>query len=173
VARGDIEVVQVLETGEDVRSGDTSAFFLFDGSPSGVREFPAWANAHDQALDELCDLVGTLPPALLEAEIEGGRSLRDMAIHAAEAERWHAAQLVPSVPAGKGGTEIVRQLRDAHTVLQQVVCDVPVNLRVRRPTSKLHESEEWSVRKVMRRSIWHLRYHTWEMRRAISGAWLG
>ena len=56
--------------------------------------------------------------------------------------------------------------------MQQVVCDVPPALRVKRASSALHEFEEWSVRKVMRRSIWHLRYHTWELRRAIGGIWL-
>lgn len=170
-----VEVVQSADTGEDLRNGDTSAFFLHDGEPLSAKEFPMWANPHDRALDELRDLALALPAALQSHRLDAdGRTLLGTVQHAAATERFYAAQLRP----GAGGTGRVgedpslRELQDAHLNLQQVVCDVPQDLRVRRETSSLHPVEEWTVRKVMRRSIWHLRYHTWELRRAIGGIWL-
>jgi len=175
IAAAQVEVVQSLETGEDLRNGDTSAFFLHDGELLGAKEFPMWANPHDRALDELRDFALALPAALQSHRLDAdGRTLLGTVQHAAATERFYAAQLRP----GAGGTGRVgedpslRELQDAHLNLQQVVCDVPQDLRVRRETSSLHPVEEWTVRKVMRRSIWHLRYHTWELRRAIGGIWL-
>jgi hypothetical protein len=105
---------------------------------------------------------------------DAGRSLLSVLQHVASSESWYAEQLkTGSGFKVKGNLDsLTRDLRDAHTILQQVVCDVPQSLRVRRETSAIHGGEDWSVRKVMRRSIWHIRYHTWELRRALSGLWL-
>ncbi len=46
----------------------------------------------------------------------------------------------------------------------------PTCVRARRRRSSL---TEWSVRKVMRRSIWHLRLHTAEARSTLGSIWLG
>lgn len=168
-------IVQTVDTGDDLRGGDSSAFFLHDAEPPGPKEFPLWANPHDRALDELRDLALSLPAALQDHRLDSqGRTLIGVVQHCTATERFYARQLREgAVPQPKGGPDpSLRELQDAHMWLQQVLCDVPSDLRVKRPSSALHEFEEWSVRKVMRRSIWHLRYHTWELRRAIGGIWL-
>ena len=76
-----LTVAQVLETGEDVRSGDGSAFFLHDAEPANAREFPTWANAHDLALDEFQNLAQSLPGGLLDHGLEGDPQL-EMALEA-------------------------------------------------------------------------------------------
>ena len=134
-----------------------------------------WANAHDLALDELRDLSLSVPAAVMDHPLASGdRTIRSVAVHAAATERWYAATLT-----GKDGRrgdgkapDPLRELQDAHRYLQEAVCDVPPSLRVKRDTSPRHPLEEWSVRKTMRRSVWHLRYHTAELRRAMSGLWL-
>ncbi len=175
VEPSEIDVVQTVETDEDLRNGDTSAFFVHDGEPANGREFPLWANPHDRALDELRDVTLSMPAALQDHRLDPeGRTLLGIVQHTAATERFYADQLRP----GSGGVTkhgddpSLRELQDAHMTLQQVLCDVPPELRTRRETSALHPFEEWSVRKVMRRSIWHLRYHTWELRKAIGGIWL-
>ncbi len=175
LAGDSIDVVQTTTTGLDLASGDGAAFFLHDIEPPSGREFPQWANAHDLAADEIRALALSLPGGLADAPVYGQtRTMTDVIIHAAAAERWYANQLTPGLSAErKPGLEgALRLLAEAHAALQQVVCDVPPALRVRRDTSSLHGPEDWSVRKVMRRSIQHLRYHTWELRRSLSGIWL-
>ena len=170
-----LEIVQTVDTGDDLRGGDSTAFFVHDAEPPGPKEFPLWANPHDRALDELRDLALSLPAALQDHRLDAqGRTLIGVVQHCAATERFYAGQLREGgMPAPRGGPDpSLRELQDAHMWMQQVVCDVPPALRVKRASSALHEFEEWSVRKVMRRSIWHLRYHTWELRRAIGGIWL-
>ncbi|MEO6396986.1 MAG: DinB family protein [Tepidiformaceae bacterium] len=169
------EVVQTVDTGDDLRGGDTTAFFLHDAEPPGPKEFPLWANPHDRALDELRDLALSLPRELQDLRLDAeGRTLIGVVQHCAATERFYANQLGEgSARQPKDGPDpSFRELQEAHMWLQQVLCDVPAALRIKRPSSALHEFEEWSVRKVMRRSIWHLRYHTWELRRSIGGIWL-
>lgn len=169
-----LTIAQVFDAGADLRSGDGGAFFLNDGEPASPREFPAWASAHDLASDDLREVLQTLPQRLLEHELDvKGRTIASLAAHAAATERWFAMQLIGKDPPRDERADRLRDLRDAHHTLQEAICGVPPALRVRRDTSPLQAFEEWSVRKVMRRSICHLRYHTWEIRRAISGLWLG
>lgn len=171
-----IEVVQSVTTGRDLASGDGAAFFLHDLEPPGGKEFPQWANAHDLAMDEIRALALTLPGGLLEGHLDGQeRTMLDVIVHAAASERWYARQLAAvSTSDPKPGIDgALRLLGETHALLQQVVCDVAPTTRSRRDVSGPGGGpEDWSVRKVMRRSIQHLRYHTWELRRDLSGIWL-
>ncbi len=168
-----VQIVQTVDSGSDLRGGDTTAFFVRDAEAASPREFPLWANPHDRALDEFRELALSIPPALLDHRLDlEGRTPLGILEHVTGAERYFARQLRPEAAAGGRPHETpVRDLQDAHMWLQQVVCDVPASLRVRREEAGANP-EEWSVRKVMRRSIWHLRYHTWELRRAIGSIWL-
>jgi hypothetical protein len=170
VDQGSVTVAQSLQTMANVAAGDTTAFFLHDGEPANPKEFPRWANAHDQALDELSKLAISLPPLLWDQRLADGRRLGDIVNHAARTEMFFGAQLKPG-----GGPTLQpgpRSLNDAHAWLQQVVCDVDPRPHFRREHISGQGTEDWSVRKVMRRSIWHLRLHTAEIRRVIGGIWL-
>jgi hypothetical protein len=175
VDESQIVVSQTLETGAQLDAGDTTAFFLHDGEAAQPKEFPLWANAHDLALDELRQTVTTLPPAFGEHRLyTAGRTLTEFIEHAVVTERFFAGQLQPgsASPHGRPG-QAIRDLQDAHTLLQQVVCGVPSGLITSGQDPSRPLGEHWSVRKVMRRSIWHLRYHTWELRRSVGAIWLG
>jgi hypothetical protein len=170
-----LEIVQRVDTGENVRVGEGSSFFTYDAEPPSSREFPLWANAHDLALDELSTLSQTMPPALLADKLDDeGRSILSILQHVAMSESWYSNQLRPG--SGRKVSDrpeaAIQDLRDCHTILQQVVCDVAPAMRVRRDTSAVNSGEDWSVRKIMRRSLWHIRYHTWELRRSLSRIWL-
>jgi DinB superfamily len=175
VEASQIEVVQGLDSGAHLERGETSAFFGFDAEPPKPREFPAWANPHDRAVDELRDFALALPASLQHHRLdEEGRTVFETLHHVTETERDLGLTLRhrTNPPALKPEDASLRDLLEAHTWLQQVVCDVPADLRTRRETSEGGRPEEWSVRKVMRHSIWHLRYHTWELRKAIAGLWV-
>ncbi len=170
-----IDLIQVVTTGLDVRSGMTSAFFGHDMEPPANSEFPQWANAHDLAVDEIRALARTLPAGLLGLPFgEGGRTPLEIVRHAAATELWYANQLAANhvATAGPGLDGTLRSLSDAHLRLQQVVCDVPSSIRVRTESQGDRPAEDWSVRKVMRSSIWHLRYHVAEIRGALNTIWL-
>lgn len=171
----DLQVVQVVDTGANVRSGETAAFFIHDREAPGPREFPLWANPHDLALDELRDAALSLPAALGDELVDSrGQSLLRVVEHCAATERFYAEQLrfTPSPPASRTLGRPARDLQDAHAWLQQVVCAVPPDLSVKQPAGSAGRTQEWSARRVMRQSICHLRYHTWDLRRAVSGIWL-
>jgi len=177
VEAGQIVVAQSLATDEDLRAGATSAFFVHDGEPPAPNEFPLWATPHDRALDELRELVLAFPPGMHGHRLdEAGRTVLEIVEHAAAAERFFASRLRPEPvksPKQAAQDRGFRDLQDAHVLLQQVVCDVPGMTRLSLPSDWPGRAETWSVRKVMRRSIWHLRYHTWELRRAVGSIWLG
>ena len=89
-----VQVMQTLDTGADLSVGVTTAFFVHDGEAPQPKEFPLWANAHDLALDELRDVVLSLPPAFGEHRLyTAGRTLTDFVEHAAATERFFAEQL--------------------------------------------------------------------------------
>lgn len=162
-----VTTVQVLETGADVANGESAAFFLHDAHPANSHEFPGWANAHDQALDQFRELVLSQPEQTLRA-LGAGDGQEAILGRVARHQLWLAAHLrksrLPELHAGSRG------LNEAHAWLQQVVCDVDPALRVR-DESPAGRAEEWSVRKVMRRSIWSLRYEQALLRRRLSGIW--
>ncbi len=171
-----LEIVQATNTGDAVRFGESSAFFLFDAQPVTPREFPGWANAHDLAHDDLQQVALSMPPQVLAERLDGsGRTMLNALAHAAAVESLFGAALDPSRPPllPREGPRVLEDLREAHLKLQETVCGVPPGLRTHRQAHPGAAAEEWSVRKVMRRSIWHLRYHTWELRRAMSSIWLG
>jgi len=175
VEPGAVQLVETVHAPVPLGTGETEAFFHHDSLAAGGREFPAWANAHDRALDEFRDLALSLPPALLANALGGsGRTPSQVIEHAATAEQWFAGRL--SAQPAEVRVKLdprMHFLEDAHRHLQQVVCDVPPATLQRHPASQADLLEEWSVRKVMRRSTWHLRYHTAELRRAIGSFWLG
>lgn len=172
IALEHLETAQLLESGANVGIGETTAFFLFDAEPASQREYPVWADAHDLAHDELRKLVQTLPPALLEPGLSTtGRTVRELVEHCAASELQFARTLVPATKMTFSG-DLLKDLQHAHVALQGVVCDVaPAHVAESLGTDG--HMERWSPRKVMRRSVWHLRYHTWEIRRMVGSLWLG
>ncbi len=173
---GQVVVAESVSSDADLRAGDTVAFFPHDAEPPRPNEFPLWATPHDTALDELRELAKSIPPAMQDHRLDSsGRTVLQEIEHVAETERFYASRLRPAEarpPRAAGRDPGFRDLQDAHVSLQQVVCDVAPGTRSSLPSEPAGQVELWSVRKVMRRSIWHLRYHTWELRRAIGSIWL-
>ncbi|MEO8540340.1 MAG: DinB family protein [bacterium] len=176
IDRSQFELVQSVVTEAQPSLGESTAFFMHDAEPVNPREFPVWANAHDRAVDELKDLVGSLPASLGAMRLDSeGRSLIEAVHHVAETERDLARVLKPThAPPSASGREepLLRELLDAHIWLQQTVCDVRPDARFRQELHGGGAYEEFSVRKVMRRSIWHVRHHTWDIRKTLSGLWI-
>lgn len=171
----DIEVVQVVDFGADVASGESRGFFIHDAEPASQRDFPPWANPHDLAFDELRDLLNATPAGMRNIRVgPRGETLPEVVAHCATEEALYAGHLRRSTSTREvaADSSAIAALLEHHSLLQQVVCDVPLDVRTRQAGAAGQAPEEWSVRKVMRRSIWHLRYHTWEIRRAIAGIWL-
>lgn len=163
-----VSITQLLETGADLSQGETTAFFLHDGQPVRGNEFPAWANAHDLALDQFRELVGSLPASAI-GRGPGQASLATIQDRATNFELLVATSLGGRPKAVRPGGQ---GLNDAHTWLQQVICDAPPDVRLRRPVEGHVAEEEWSVRKAMRRSIWHLRYQSALVRAEVNRIWL-
>lgn len=170
---GAIKVVESTRTAARVANGSSGAFFGWDGMPPSPREFPTWANAHDLAIDEFRVLVSSMPQHLAESLVikRNGRKVVDLVAHLCDNDRRLTLALDPGHRVPNGELRTMKELQEAHRILQEVVCGAPA-ARITGTGSPDNNDDRWSVRKVMRRSIWHLRYHTAEVRDALSGIWL-
>lgn len=177
--REQVVISESVASDADLRAGESHAFFPHDGLPATQDEFPLWAAPHDRAFDELRDVARSLPGDFQEHRFcPSRRTIREELLSAAATEHFLATRLSaqnrphPPTPP-PAADEIFRVLQQAHAGLQEVVCDAAPAARRSLPDDATGEVEIWSVRKVMRRSIWHLRLSTWEIRRAVGTLWLG
>jgi hypothetical protein len=162
---GALTVVEQLSTAANVLDGESYASFAVEDQEPAPREFAQWAHLHDQALDELTKLLVDLPQELSETAI-CGRAPREAGEAAARREAM-LGELLSGLRYNGHPGDLRQQLADSHRWLQQTVCAVPA------ATVARNGQESWSVRKVMRRSVWHLRYAVAELHAQLSVLWLG
>lgn len=174
---GQVSIAESVASSANLGKGESHAFFPHDGEPPRPDEFPLWATPHDRAFDELREVARSIPARLQDSPLTGsGQTIRESLRRAAETERFLASRLSSQAQPPREvdrDDDIFRALQAAHVRLQEVVCDVAPATRCSLADGATGELETWSVRKVMRRSIWHLRYRTWEIRRAVGAIWLG
>ncbi|GAB4308531.1 MAG: hypothetical protein Kow0097_09140 [Candidatus Bipolaricaulota bacterium] len=179
-----IEVVaEVRDPGCPVRKGDTRALFAWDCSAPTGEEFERdlrWMAYHRQTL---LSLVEGLPPAALDAGEEGpdihdlrAPSVRRVLRHIAGAEYWYLTRIPTQVQlpgeeprdvfallsAVRAAAEPV--LRELFATASEKVVDVPER------TWSGAFTEGWTLRKVLRRALWHEAFHIEEIRRRLEGS---
>jgi hypothetical protein len=159
-APSDLKLLAAQTVTGDLRDG-TFAFFPHDGEPATVHEFPGWANAHDLALDEFCDVVARLPDTFI---LNGGQTMLTLVAEATHGARVMAEGLGQRIQVG--GDPAVKTLREAHRRLQECVCAVDPSVVLET------EHDRWSVRRIMRVSTWSLRRQTWRARRDLARLWV-
>jgi uncharacterized damage-inducible protein DinB/predicted RNase H-like HicB family nuclease len=119
--------------------------------------------------EDLLALVRGLPPAALDADPFANRwTVRAILTHVARTQLWYATHLdATPAPVGSGPVG-----GDPIQLLQQVHSAVVARLRnasdEQRTTVFEHAGERWSLRKVLRRSVWHLRDHTAHLQQTLA-----
>ncbi|HEU5367153.1 MAG TPA: DinB family protein, partial [Ktedonobacterales bacterium] len=116
----------------------------------------------DWQRQDLLGQIGALPDAALDwgpGDAANGQTIRQLLDHIAQAEVWYMGRLDETPPridvsALPGPTlERLQRVRQAVTVR---VKSYPKELRGKVFT---HRGEQWTLRKALRRAVWHERDH--------------
>ena len=164
----DIAATLATKVVEEYRNYETldghwvNAFFEYDRRPLGSAETDDIRWLLSCTRSDLMSTVQRIPVALLDRQIDGERfsTLRGVLKHVALAERWYFDKVGLAVPKEELGTDVLRMLevirRNSIMQLPRLTDD---------PTVREVHGELWSARKIIRRTLWHERVHTWHLQR--------
>lgn len=187
--RWDRNALEVAEEVRDetcpVRRGDTRALFAWDHVAPTAEEFERdlrWMAHHRRTL---LTLVESLPPDVLDRgdPEETGKGIHDLRApsicrilrHIAGAEYWYLtriptqAQLPADEP--RDVSTALSAVRDAAgPVLRELFAIAPAKVvNVPETTWSGTFTEGWTLRKTLRRALWHEAFHIEEIRRHLEG----
>lgn len=167
LASGPVRVVERVQ-GDEV-------LFSSDRAPASVEEIRETAWLLEQTRSELLHVVAGLSPACLDwsppyrafPSWASWRTVRQVVEHVALTEVGYYLPCVGHHPEvdrpGPGDWEALLE-RTRHETLRFLAGLEGVRDRVRFRT---HGGEEWTLRKVLRRLVWHERLHTKSIRRIV------
>ncbi len=152
------EVFQITYDGDY----EINSFFAPDAEPATDEDIE-WALALlSWQHEDLLARVGALPGEALDwkpMDAPDARSIREALDHLAQAEVWYMGRLDETPPeiivANIPGTTLERLQRVRQAAIMRVK-SYPKELRGRVFT---HHGEQWTLRKALRRAVWHERDH--------------
>ena len=158
------------ETFRTVMVGDyeVGAFFTPDAEPVDDEELDWGLALLGWAHEDLMSLACGAPDAVLDAPpTAGGRTLRQALDHVAQTQLWYVSCLdtfpVPTAISQLPGATVER-LDRVHAACVDRLRAATDEQRTR--VIERH-GERWSMRKVLRRSVWHVRDHTAQIQQAL------
>jgi len=161
-------VFEVKETFEIAYEGDyeINSFFAPDAEAASGEDIE-WALALlGWQREDILERVKGLSDEALDwklADMPGSMSIRQALEHVAQAEVWYLGRLDETPPrivvADLPGSTLERLQRVRQAAIQRVQT-YPKELRGKVFT---HQGERWSLRKVLRRAVWHERDHLQQM----------
>lgn len=151
--------VEVVRSREDKRQGRTSAFFQADAESVSTETLDRCLRLLNWSRQDLLQILEPLP---LQALALGhlGRSdwtIKTILQHIAGAERWYLTKLwprLPELPRSRTPQERLERVRALALELLTAAPSAERSIVVRVP-----DGERWSLRKVLRRMLYHERYH--------------
>jgi predicted RNase H-like HicB family nuclease/uncharacterized damage-inducible protein DinB len=156
---------QMLATHPTER-GEARVFFEPDGVPVDDEDMDWGTALIEWATDDLAALASRIPPIALDAALpSGGWTIRQALLHAAGAQLWFIGRLQETpgrISPEQLGSEPIAALRQTSATLIRSLRGADVATRI---VSREHGGERWSLRKVLRRSVEHLREHTSQLTR--------
>jgi predicted RNase H-like HicB family nuclease len=140
---------------------EVNAFFTPDMQAVDEEELDWGLALLGWAHEDLIELVGRLSAAALDAAPPGGGwSTHQILDHVAQTQLWYVTRIdaspVPVALAQLSG-ETVERLDRVH---QACVARLRGASEAQRTSVLVHQGERWSLRKVLRRSVWHACDHT-------------
>lgn len=165
--RGPFQLVarQALATTPTER-GEAHVFFEPDAAPVDDEDMDWGTALLEWAAEDLSALAARIPLAALDAPLPtGGWTIRQTLQHVAGAQLWFMSRLDETpgrlTPDQMGADPVMDvRLKTATLVRQLRAAD-----DTRRTVVREHAGERWSLRKVLRRSVEHLRDHTEQVQR--------
>ena len=179
------EVTEKVSEPCPVRRGDTRALFSWDRQPPTEEEFERDLGWMGHNRGTLLSLVQNLPAEVLlrETAEDACREIHDalspclrrILRHVAGAEYWYLSRIAGDdwLPWEETadvfqGLELVRDA--AVPALRKLFATAPDRVAERsQSTWSGTFSENWTLRKVLRRALWHEQFHIEEIRRHLEG----
>lgn len=167
-----IEVTERVPATGEPRQCDSEGCFAFDRraySDAEVRRTRALLRASRR---DLLDLVAGLEARTLDRRLVADRrTVREVLDHVAVAEHWYLTRVeVPvDVPDGWDGypDETFERLAETRADVVRALRSLPDVPRARRTRSWVVDGERWSLRKLLRRLVWHERLHARQLERLV------
>lgn len=160
-----LTVRQVLATTPTER-GEARVFFEPDAIPVDDEDMDWGTALIGWAAEDLAELATRIPVAALDAGLPmGGWTIRQTLLHAAGAQLWFFGRLQEApgrISPDQLGTEPVAALRQTTAALVRSLRSAD---GATRSVISEHGGERWSLRKVIRRSVEHVRQHTRQLAR--------
>lgn len=157
------------ETVPSAASG-AGAFFAPDAQPVDDEDLDWGLALLAWAYDDLLAMSASLPPAALDTPpTDGGWTLRQVLLHVARGQLWYLSHLAADptpLPPPQLGSDPLAEVRQARTV---AVAQMRNASDAMRSAVREHSGERWSLRKVLRQSVWHVRDHTAQLARMLAG----
>lgn len=147
---------------------EVRAFFTPDAQPVDDEELDWGLALLNWAVEDLVALLRGQPESALDrVPATGGWSIRKVLEHLTNEQFWYVTRLdgAPTAPpiAANAGASLAQ--------LQQVVASCAARLRKASDAERVavneFQGERWSLRKIVRRSVWHARDHTAQVRQSL------
>ena len=179
------EVTEKVSEPCPVRRGDTRALFLWDRQPPTEEELERDLRWMGHSRRTLLSLAQSLPAELLIQESAGDASrelhdavspsIRRILRHVAGAEYWYLSRIAgDNWLAGEEPPDVFRGLEMVRAsvvpALRRLFATAPDEVVERNQSTWSGTfTENWTLRKVLRRALWHEQFHIEEIRRRLEG----
>ncbi|MFO7173064.1 MAG: DinB family protein [Bacillota bacterium] len=172
----EIEAPEQVVLDVPVHEGDTEAIFGPELEPLTRPDLEWYLRYLRHSREDLWDLARSLPDGILRSQVQAGRRTpMEILHHIADAEVFYLVRLEPETADLRGIWErSIHRHRPPLERLQRVREHLLERLSrlteedCRRVARHDPHGEVWTARKVLRRAIWHERYHTRQLERFLT-----
>jgi uncharacterized damage-inducible protein DinB len=159
-----LSTVEVQREWIDPTNADNAAnaFFALDVPPLAAAELDEIRSLLDWSRADLLASVNDLPVSALDQPVEGEWTIGGILNHTARAERWYLDRLGLAFSRADLLPDPFQRLEQVRTRLVTALPSLAGLARI-----EWVDSELWSPRKMLRRTLWHERDHTqhiWQFR---------
>jgi predicted RNase H-like HicB family nuclease/uncharacterized damage-inducible protein DinB len=144
-----------------------NAFFNDDRRPLGYWEVEVASGLLDWTRQDLLAALRTVAPIDLGRQIPGEEqgSIAGILGHIAVAENWYFSQLGLALERGQIPEDPLGKLHAVRVNTHKQLIKLVGNEQITE-----NSSEQWSARKVLRRTLWHERDHTQHIAKLLAGS---
>jgi hypothetical protein len=150
-----VECVETHPAQRTPEGTEINGFFALDERRVDDSDIELALSLLNYAYADLDKALRAIPPDAWDTAPFGEKSVRAILTHLVETERFYLSVLTRFTPL-LARTETAAKPEDVREAFAQEARAVPMN---RRADVVPVDGENWSLAKVMRRAVWHVRYH--------------
>jgi predicted RNase H-like HicB family nuclease len=149
------EVAGIHHNKMEASGAEIHGFFPPDQRPLQAEEVAQYLRLYQFACADLRCATGALPPDEWDSAPFGGKSVRTILQHLTDSER----ELLRCLGVESPSASTSDPLTSLEAVQHQLEEAVQVVAPSHRADSLTVHGERWTLRKILRRAVWHRRYH--------------